>query len=96
MPRRSSSGGVEVGRCGASRDGRQSPAQPLERALLGEELWGASFTRPEFLDLKRESLDPPNKPDDITSLGARLQRAPIAGGGHQSVLLRETKVGKRV
>jgi hypothetical protein len=36
------------------------PAQLLERALLGVELRGASFTLLKFMELERESLDPPN------------------------------------
>jgi hypothetical protein len=83
-PRWWSCGVAEVVGCGPSREGCQLPAELVERALLGVELWRVPFGLLEFLELEREDLDPSNEVNELPPLTAWLERVDVGAGGHWS------------
>jgi hypothetical protein len=71
-----SCGVAEVVRCGSSGDGRESPAQLLELALLRLDLGPALSVPPELLQLERQYyLKPPKRPVELRLLPHRLGQA---------------------
>jgi hypothetical protein len=67
-----SCGVAEVVGGGLSGNGRESPAQLLELALLRMELGLGFCVPPELLQLERECLDPPNEPGELRAPDPRL------------------------
>src|SRR5438552_2736618 len=70
-----SCGVAEVVGCNLSDDGRESPAQLLELALLGmERELGRFCVSPELPQLERECLEPPNELGELRT-SARPSRS---------------------
>jgi hypothetical protein len=60
---------------GSSGDGRESPTQLLELALLRAELGLGFCASPELPQLERQCLEPPNEAVELSASALRLGRA---------------------
>jgi hypothetical protein len=60
---------------GSSGDGRESPTQLLELALLRVELGLGFCASPELPQLERQCLEPPNEAVELSASALRLGRA---------------------
>jgi hypothetical protein len=97
MPRRSSRGGVQVVACGASCDGRHSPAQLLERAFPGAKLGVPPLrSRSSSSSRKSASIRRISWTAFASLAGARLDGARIAGGDCHSSLGKRRWMGSRL
>jgi hypothetical protein len=85
MPPRSCSVPELVG-YGSPRDGRESPAQLLELALLRAELGPGFCVPPALPQLEHECLDPANEPGELRASARRLGRAEGASYEHKILL----------